>query len=344
VSVVYLSDHQSLLSRFTQGIAGRYLQLRCTDMLSGSFRPAGATTDGQAIYLPESIAEFDSPRRNLGLYRVSILHQLGYFLFGTFDFCLSIAESRIEALQHTPAASAATIRRHDDQPVDLERLFDRFENPALARRLFLVLEDYRIDCRLPFEFPGIDSDLAGAMEHALTERQRLPRNGSKLARLIEAMIDFSLGAERSQLVETDPTGLITELLAKMTNLGSADADVYDSVAAMTDCMQQLILFASQQRDIQRGHVDANGGPAVDADETLPIVSEQDLEIAGAGFRGDLLPELVQRQMRLADLIRELEPIESMGHELPENVLAEHLDQPGTRKNRGVGPHRISSNG
>ena len=48
---VYLADAQRLLSLFTQGLAGRYLHLKSTEELTGQFRPAGATTDGLAIYL-----------------------------------------------------------------------------------------------------------------------------------------------------------------------------------------------------------------------------------------------------------------------------------------------------
>lgn len=331
-AAVYLADQQWLLSRFTQAIAGRYLQLRSTEMLAGSFRPAGATTDGQAIYLPESIAVFDTPRGNLGLYRVSILHQLGYYLYGTFDFRLEPVESQLEALSLLEDGGPAKVRRHDDRPVDLERLFDRFASPLLARRLFLVLEAYRIDCRLPSEFPGVRSDLQAAMAHALAQRDETPRPNAPVARLIETMVDFSLGADRAGLLAEDASGTLSDLLAAMTGLASTDADVYDTVAALLDCFPRLWRFAGQSwstatHSLPGGDEPPDGAaPREESGATVPLLGGQDLELAGVGFRGDLLPELVQRQLRLAELMRATEALESMGRELPADVLAEHLGQ------------------
>ena len=77
-SALELADVQRLLSLFTQGLSGHYLHLRPTDSLTGSFRPDGVTTDGTAIYLPARVEQFDTARHNLGVYRISVLHQLGF--------------------------------------------------------------------------------------------------------------------------------------------------------------------------------------------------------------------------------------------------------------------------
>jgi hypothetical protein len=64
---------QRVLALFAQGLSGRYLHLRPTDTLTGSFRPDGVTTDG-TVHLPARVGWPTSshvPRHNLGVYRIS---------------------------------------------------------------------------------------------------------------------------------------------------------------------------------------------------------------------------------------------------------------------------------
>lgn len=330
-STVYLSDHQGLLSRFTQGLAGRYLHLRCTDVLTGSFRPAGATTDGLAIYLPESVNDFDDVRENLRHYRISILHQLGYYEFGTFDFSISEAAQRLTGITtgDPPAGNQSSPQRHE-HPVDLEVFFDRFQYPALARKLFLIMEDYRIDCRLPISFPGIKQDLVRAMALALSQTMSLklakPTAGSPLGTLLESMLEFSLGASSESLIQRDATGQMIKLLDLMCLLSTPSADVYDSAQTTIDCHNLLCEHATQiaKETNATESLSANIDPLEPGVDSLSLISDGDLEIAGAGFRGDLIPELVQRRMRMADAIDQDKSIEAIGHQLSPQELAELL--------------------
>lgn len=325
-SAVYLSDQQGLLSRFTQGLAGRYLHLKSIEVLTGTFRPEGATTDGLAIFLPESVDQFDLSRHNLGVYRVSILHQLGYFEFGTFNFSFETAIERIPNLPEPPANPRW--RRFDDQPVDLESFFDRFEHPALAQKLFLLLEDYRIDCRLNVPFPGIEQDLERVMKHALDALTPSAENSTPISRLIESMLKCSLGADRETLIATDRTGRLAKLIDQMTPLAQLSADVYDSATAALNCYRVILQFASTESRTSIAQTTDNFDlPDSDAEEPgggVSLLSDGDMEIQGADYRGDMIPELVQRRMRLADLIAEMEAIEEMGEHLPPQELAEHL--------------------
>ncbi len=339
-ATVYLSDQQGLLSRFTQGLAGRYLHLKSTERLTGKFRPDGATTDGLAIYLPESVNEFDVERHNLGIYRVAILHQLGYYEFGTFEFSMQEASERIPRLPDKPAIN--TWRRSDDVPVDLESFFERFEHPSLAKKLFLLLEDYRIDSRLPLPYPGIETDLARVMSHALATRSRDTTGLTPIGRLLDSMLQHSLGADRDSLIVRDRTGMVRPLLDQMSPLALWSADVYGTAASTLECYEIVLRFAWRAADevaADSASFDDTPSPSnVDPGDGVSLISEGDMEIAGADFRGDLLPELVQRRMRLSDLMAETESIESMGEHLPPQELADYLEKlrsnfdPGTIEN------------
>ncbi len=329
-TTVYLSDQQGLLSRFTQGLAGRYLHLRCTDVLTGSFRPAGATTDGLAIYLPEFVNDFDDARENLGHYRAAILHQLGYYEFGTFDFSMTEAAQRLTGLMSEPPPGVQISPQHDQRPVDLEFFFDRFRYPALARKLFLLLEDYRIDCRLPISFPGIKHDLARAMALALSQTTSnelaLQSTGSPINTLLGSMLEFSLGASSESLIQRDSTGHLESLLAPMRLLSASSADVYSSAQSTIDSHNILCQYAAQiaAETSATESLTANVDHQEPGADSLSLVSDGDLEIAGAGFRGDLIPELVQRRMRMADAIDQDAAVEAIGHQLSPRELAEYL--------------------
>ena len=326
-SVIYLSDQQGLLSRFTQGLAGRYLHLKSTDVLTGTFRPEGATTDGQAIYLPESVDQFDLARHNLGVYRVSILHQLGYFEFGTFDFSFGEAVRRLSDLPEPPANPRW--RRHDDRPVDLEKFFDRFLYPLLAQRLFLLLEDFRIDSRLHVPFPGIRADLDRVTAHALSNRQVDRSKLTPVSRLLDSMLEFSLGRDSEFLIQRDQSSRLAELIRHMSELSSLTSDVYDTAAATLACYRTIVDFATvethqQQRESAKPTDMPAGEDPSPPGDSVSLLSDDDMEIQGADFRGDVMPELVQRRMRLSDLIAEMEAIEEAGEYLPPQELAEHL--------------------
>lgn len=325
-STAYLSDQQGLLSRFTQGLAGRYLHLKCVDVLTGTFRPEGATTDGLSIFLPESVDQFDRFRHNMGVYRVSILHQLGYFEFGTFDFSFKRAIERIPNLPEPPANPRW--RRFDDRPVDLELFFDRFEHPALAQKLFLLLEDFRIDSRLHVPFPGIKQDLARVMQHALASRTSELETTTPISRLLGSMLEFSLGADRESLIRQDRTGRLVTLIDHMSPLSQLSPDVYDAAAATLECYRVILQFASAESPAKTRNTGSSFDPREDDEGDLEggvsLLSDGDMEIQGADFRGDMIPELVQRRMRLAELMAEMEAIEEMGEHLPPQELAEHL--------------------
>ena len=66
---------------------------------------------------------------------MALLHQLGFYEFGTFDF------------------------RYANNPLAFSAFFRRFSNPALAQLVFRLLEDARVDWQLTNSYRGIRRDL-----------------------------------------------------------------------------------------------------------------------------------------------------------------------------------------
>jgi hypothetical protein len=295
---------QRLLSLFTQGLSGHYLHLRPTDSLTGSFRPDGVTTDGTAIYLPARVEQFDTARHNLGVYRISVLHQLGFYENGSFEFSMATARDCLEGL---PAETAGAL----DRPTDLERFFGLWGAPALMRRIFMTLEDLRIDEAMRTRYPGALADLDRVLAHALAGRpdaDTLAAQANRVNALFECLVQFTLGAPRQALLAADRSGQLGPMLDAAQRLRHADASVYDSARAAMRCLQALARAVHDERlidveDVKTLSENAADGPpghgppgdnAADDDFAL---DDADFDGEPVDFRGEVRPELVQRQLR-----------------------------------------------
>src|SRR5207253_6020622 len=102
------------------------------------------TSDGTAIFVPEQVSDFATARENFAAYKVAILHQVGFYECGTWQFDLRACAERVPGLR--PYLSTL-----DDPPGPAEaftHFFAAFPQPELARSLFTLLEDARIDAAL----------------------------------------------------------------------------------------------------------------------------------------------------------------------------------------------------
>ena len=100
-----------------------------------------AYTDGQHIYLPESLQL--GTEVNMLAYRVLTARCAGYLEFGTLDLYVNRLHQGMEW------------RERRENEVELERFFRSFQNHVLARDLFFILENFRIEQRVREEYPGV---------------------------------------------------------------------------------------------------------------------------------------------------------------------------------------------
>ena len=318
---VHLSDAQRVLALFTQGLCGRYLHLKPTDALTGQFRPHGVTTDGTAVYLPPAVSLFDNARHNFGVYKIAVLHQLGFYENGTFEFRMRDARTRIPNLPDLGEELSERV-------LDLEHFFNLWEVPSLARRLFMMLEDLRIDLAMRVRYPGAIADLDRALARALTTRPD-PATLSPFAALLEGLVQYTLGAAADELIDNDATGLLRGMLDAASSLHDLDADVYDSARATMVCFNVLTHVGLPRKTIAERKTGIDGRPLSAAsiagregDAAAPF-DEDAMGASPVDFRGEVQPELVQRQMRLDNIIFALDGLNAT--EL-EDLPAEALDR------------------
>jgi nitric oxide reductase NorD protein len=304
---VALVDAQRVLGLFAQGVGGRYLHLKPTQSLGGNFRPQSVTTDGAAIFLPEQVDLFETRRDNLGFYRIAVLHQIGLIEAGTYAFTLETARERIPDL---PAERP----RLGDAGVGLARFFGLWPQPSLMRLLFMLCEDLRIDRRIARLYPGARSDLARAMRHALAQRPALETLSLRAARL-EALLRYTLGVPRVAVCEAlqalDPHGPLPVMLDALDALERHCADVYDSAQAALRCYRLVAGLAAIETDedpdaSDPGQRSSSAAPAPPGPgQAAPDEDEIADDYPDIEFRGEVMPELVQRQMRAAQIEAQL---------------------------------------
>ena len=203
---VCFADIHRLLALFAQGLAGRYLHLKLVEPEDAP-RWNARMTDQASIFLPAQIRNFATAQHNLGAYRIAVLHQIGYWVEGTADF-------------------------------DLHHFFAASSRPVLLRRIFFAIEDLRIDTAMRRRYPGARADLERGLAHALANRSAISLMPS-LPALIEALVQFSLGAPRAALVAGDSSGLLDGLLDAAAAVQSMDADVHDSARVSLAICAQL---------------------------------------------------------------------------------------------------------
>ena len=281
-------------------------------------------SDGLFVYLPEQIGEFDETRANLGQYKAALMHQLGYFEFGTYGFELEAARSRIPELRSREPKS--TLAR----PGELRKFFDCFDEARLLRKLFCVFEDYRIDCCLVRAYPGLRGDLDRAMTLALARRGAPPLIDGA-APLLEALVRYTLDPRVPILREADLTGLLDPMVGLLGRVREPAADVYTSAAGAIECLELLRAAFRQAGETPSGSASEQAiGPRGGSDESESVPSLEGIEasLAPVEFRGRPEFELAQLRLRIESAEQLLDSLAEAGSAIPLEILLRLAEEAG----------------
>ena len=223
---IHLADVESALTLFTEGIAGRYLHIRGTEefklnpRLNLDMGAMGQSHD--TLFLPEELATATPAG-----YRVLVMDQLGLRECGTLKFRMA------KALEQIPDLANRYQPRKDLSPRtgDYRILFDSFNQPNIAERLFLLLDQARIQAYMVSTYPGLKRHLISHHEYLLAYE---PCEMDLLGQGME----WLRGAVFSQEVNSGP-GWQALYLALQEQSG-ADLSVYDSVASLCKIYDQVV--------------------------------------------------------------------------------------------------------
>ncbi len=147
-------------------------------------------TDGKKIYLPGRIREFQEQADNFTYYKVAATHQEAHLEYGSFEFDLdriNDCTKRIGSLFGLKAMEGES---------DMERFIRLFPEPDLARDLFNLMEDWRIEKILKWEYPALGEEISRMNIHQVSKRSS-PRKMTNPKQRIVEMIGQSLMAKKT---------------------------------------------------------------------------------------------------------------------------------------------------
>ena len=215
---IHLADVESALTLFTEGIAGRYLHIRGTEefqlnpRLNLDMGAMGQSHD--TLFLPEELATATPAG-----YRVLVMEQLGLRECGTLKFRMA------QALEQVPALAARYEPAKDISPRtgDYRLLFDAFTQPNIAERLFLLLEQARIQAYMLDTYPGLK-------RHLNTHQAYLLDYEPSDTDLLGQGLEWLRGADFSQEINSGPGW--QALYLALHEQSAPNLSVYDSVACL----------------------------------------------------------------------------------------------------------------
>lgn len=207
-----------------------YARAHCGEDVQVRPGAGGAFSDGHHIYVPERIDRYGDDRDFL-VYRVQTALGAGYLEFGTFDLVLD----RVGGDWPT----------RGEGETELERFFRGFFNRSLARDLFQILEDARIEARIRAAYPGVARDLDRLGASFRGER---PDPKAPAARAVEALARASWGMPPLPLGEAEEAA-IRPLIALLDGIGRLE--VGDVASAVRDAYSGVDALMARAEDGKR---------------------------------------------------------------------------------------------
>ncbi len=146
---VTFNDVVGVMNKFVTGVAGRDHVIQ---------EGENAWTDTETIYLPQSIARFESSHRNFELYKATVGYLLAQTQYGTF---------RVDVNSGLPIALME---------------ISKYQDSARALGIFEWVEEHRLLARLESELPGLARQLR-ALRRDIADEAGLTGHISELARV-----------------------------------------------------------------------------------------------------------------------------------------------------------------
>ena len=281
--------------------------------------------EGATVYLPPVAERFGNKEDNFDWYKVVATHQIARMEFETFNYSRLRQPTQFEnRLMPMPSAD------DEDDPeegravglADFQRFFRDFDEGGLARDIFTAAEDFRLDCRVKAEYPGIRRAYAKVQLQALDERPRMEELPAREA-MMELLIRLSLEQESGLMVPAPFDKFAKELWNIMKLLSRPQATVEDSAEAtwrMYDIISQVSNQSVPEEEWEQGDFpDEQTGSQSMSDEEWEQLMQELMEAQqqfGDGdeqpyesppqvdYRGEFKPELMQVISMLRESQRE----------------------------------------
>ncbi|HUV02861.1 MAG TPA: VWA domain-containing protein [Desulfobacteria bacterium] len=150
---------------------------------------------------------------------------------------------------------------------DLEQFYALFPEPALAKDLTTVLEDYRINSRLKAEYPVLGEQIADINGHMVSKRPSLEDLATDKQRAVELIAQTLMGGSTKEHVPEHLEETLERALSISHTLSAPHVDVHETARVVADVYfliadsflepyQPIAPFSSP---LDQSHVDQNVG-------------------------------------------------------------------------------------
>ncbi len=192
-----LENIQSILRIYIEGLTGKEVEIAPLAAMPQESR----ISDGKTIYLPSSIAEFETDEMDFRLYKVLAAHGAGQIEFGTYEKDsdgLKAAFTELSELYEATAEQSDAFslagyiedvqkgeralsedeitkkikkaKKKLPKNSDYKTVLQVFPEPNLAKKIFGTMENARIDNRLRHTYRGLRKDLNLMQSHLKEKR------------------------------------------------------------------------------------------------------------------------------------------------------------------------------
>jgi nitric oxide reductase NorD protein len=314
---VELSRVAEILRLYCKALTGANVSIHPSSTLTekgiGWVAAERPSTEGTAVYLPETAEEFNDKVRNFAVYKVYSTHQAGHLEFGSFQFTFKrrgrVFPSRRRRMKSRRDAGAKT-----EAPLtDMERFFDLFPDRQLASDLFTIAEDARVDFLVKREYPGIRRFWRLIQGRELERRPHLPGLPLREA-FLENLVRASLDGFHAMVWPQELGDALVAALRLLRSLQQPQSTVEDAAEATLRLYDLAVSLPNVSAEELEGldwqplgeelfdlmRIKPKGGDVESAQgRQLPQGAEETYESPQpVDFRGDFKPELVQLLMRL----------------------------------------------
>ena len=122
---------------------------------------------------------------------------------------------------------------------ELERFYELFPEPALARDLTALLEDYRINARLQAEYPVLGRQIAELNFYMVSKRPSLAHLATDKQRAVELIAQKLLAGTTKESVPETIKHTLERALSLSQPLASLQADVHETARVAADVYLEI---------------------------------------------------------------------------------------------------------
>ncbi|HXN06028.1 MAG TPA: VWA domain-containing protein [Nitrospiria bacterium] len=222
-ATVFLSDVNKRLKYFAEMVREGPVDIKPGPV-------PGSRLDGRRgiITVPEKLGVYASREENLRLYKFLVLHEAAHLEFGSY---LPLSEDSRQILEKGGH----------------QEIWDNFPDRVLARNLWLIAEESRIDYFIRARYPGAMRELTPLLDGRRENRPDLFNlSGGKCA--LEAL--FQLSFHDDITVPLPVADVVSRAFSILKRLWRSDAAIDDTFRTVIDLYGELSpLFTPEERNV-----------------------------------------------------------------------------------------------